>query len=561
MLTRLHIRNLAVLDQIDLDLSGGFNTLTGETGAGKSMLVDALGLALGERADSSAVRAGAERAEVTAVFDLDERAPARAWLAGRDLDAGSECQLRRVVTPEGRSRAYINAQPVPLETLRELGEQLVEICGQHAHQTLLRAAAQRETLDAHGGHDALRTRVRAAHDEWSVLAAERSALENARQERQERQDLLRYQVEELGALNLRESEYQDLEQERLLLANAGRIAAGLTVALERIYDAEGSSAHDTIGAARREVTGLLAVDPALGAAAEALEVAAINVAEAAEEIRRRLSGLEHDPARQEDVESRLASIGELARKHRAAPAELWSLLPRLEAELAGLDASQGHLQEVERAAERVSAELREATRTLSAARLSAANGLAAAVTANLRELGMPDACFLVRVAPLAGGEIHAWGSDQVEFLVSTNAGQAPGPLARVASGGELSRLSLAIEVAAMTDGGVPTLVFDEVDAGVGGGVAEIVGQRLRRLSGQRQVLCVTHLPQVASQATHHFAVVKSSVAGVTCTEVRELDANQRVEEIARMLGGVRITEKTRAHAREMLRTGRTRRAG
>lgn len=561
MLTRLHIRGLAVLDEIELDLSGGFSTLTGETGAGKSMLVDALALALGERADSTAVRAGAQRAEVNAVFDLDQDSAAAAWLTARDLDAARECQLRRIVTPEGRSRGYINGQPVPLESLRELGALLVEICGQHAHQSLLRPLTQRTLLDAHGGHGPLLGAVGDAHAAWTAIQRELSALRAVAEERRAREELLGYQVRELEALNLREGEVDALEQERLLLANAGSISAGLNVALEQIYDAEGASAHDTLGAARRQIDTLLSLDPQLGVVAEALEAAAIHIADAAEQLRRRLATVEHDPARLDAIETRLDTIFDLARKHHCEARELHAYLEKQQAELRTLSSVGERIEALEAQNTAGRKRLRIAALALTEARTEAAGRLSAEATVNLRVLGMPEATFVARVTPLPEEQIAANGADQVEFLVSTNAGQPPGPIARVASGGELSRLSLAIEVIAMTESGAPTLIFDEVDAGIGGGVAEMVGQCLHRLSNTRQVLCVTHLPQVASQADQHYGVVKSSKEGATQALVHQLSAEERVGEIARMLGGVRITERTRAHAREMLQAHRNRRAG
>ncbi len=562
MLTRLHIRDLAVLHETELELSSGFSVLTGETGAGKSMLVDALALALGERADSSVVRSGALRAEVMAVFDLQSRPTIAAWLEERDLDAGGECQLRRVVTPEGRSRGYINGRPVTLDALRDLGEQLVDICGQHAHQSLLRPAMQRQTLDAFGGHHDLVAAVGAGYAEWSALLAERERLLQAGAQRASREELLRFQIGELDALSPAEGEFETLQQERLLHGNLGRITAGLATVLDATYDSDETSAHDRIGAARRELEALLPLDPQLGSAAAALEIAQINVAEAADAIRRRLSALEHDPARQEFVESRLASVESLSRRHRVEPERLWTLLPRLRAELATLAETDNRLRDSDSECTRLHERLQRAATELSTARARAATALEQVVTGALRELGMPDAQFMIRMAPTPHGHIGADGLEQVEFLVSTNAGLPPGPLAKVASGGELSRLGLAIEVACMADRGTPTLVFDEVDAGIGGGVAEIVGQKLRRLSRQRQVLCVTHLAQVASQAECHYSVTKASTGEAASAAVRELTAAERVEEIARMLGGVRITERTRAHAREMLQQSRhARRAG
>ncbi len=562
MLTRLQIRDLAVLHEIELELGAGFCVLTGETGAGKSMLVDALSLALGERADSAVVRADAPRTEVVAVFDLQSRPALSAWLAERDFDAGQECQVRRVVTREGRSRGYINGCQVTMDSLRELGEQLVDICGQHAHQSLLRPVVQRETLDGYGGNEALVAAMRAAFADWSGLMAERERLLRAGAERESRQELLRFQIGELETLNPAEGEYESLQQERLLLANLGRISTGLAAVLHDMYDADEASAHDRIGTARRELDALVPLDPQLGSAANALEVAQINIADAAEEIRRRLSGLEHDPARQEFVESRLSSLEALSRRHRTSPERLWTLLPELRAELQALAESDTRLRDADSEAARLHERLIHAATELSAARARSATSLARAVTADLRELGMPDAQFLVRITPLPQADIGVNGLDQIEFLVATNAGQAPGPLAKVASGGELSRLGLAIEVACMAGQGAPTLIFDEVDAGIGGGVAEIVGQRLHRLSQRRQVLCVTHLPQVASQADRHYSVSKTRTGRSSLASARELAASERVEEIARMLGGVRITERTRAHAREMLRQSKqARRAG
>jgi DNA repair protein RecN (Recombination protein N) len=313
--------------------------------------------------------------------------------------------------------------------------------------------------------------------------------------------------------------------------------------------------------ALREIQSLAGIDASLAEAAEALEQAQIQLTDAVDQLRHRLGGLEHDPARQEHLDARLDIVLQLARKHRVESERLWSLADVMDAELASLASSDSRLGQISAECVRTREALREVTSTLGAARLKAARSLGTAVTRNLRSLGMPGATFSVAVATSADAEPGPAGADQIEFLVSTNPGQAPGPLARIASGGELSRLSLAIQVVAMTDHGAPTLIFDEVDAGIGGGVAEIVGQCLRQLSGQRQVLCVTHLPQVASQADHHFAVAKTASGKTTRTTVIALGTGERVDEIARMLGGVKITERTRAHAREMLQSARPRRAG
>ncbi len=469
--------------------------------------------------------------------------------------------MRRIVTTEGRSRGYINGQPAPMELLRELGGQLFEICGQHAHQSLTRRAMQREILDAHGGHGALLATVTREHAEWVALEQERRALLGSQADRQSRLDLLGYQLRELEGLNLQAGETEALEQERLLLANAGRITAGLNAAVERLYDAEQVSAHDGIGAVLRELRTLSSLDPQLHGAADALEQAKLQLADAVEQIRRRLGGLEHDPARQSHVEARLSSILELAHKHKVEPENLWQLAAELQAEIARLTGSHSRLEAMALESARLEHGLREATGALRAARGKAAVSLAGAVTSHLQALGMPGSSFSIRVDPLPAGELTATGADEISFMISTNAGQVPGPIARIASGGELSRLSLAVQVVAMTDHGAPTLIFDEVDAGIGGGVAEIVGQSLRQLSVQRQVLCVTHLPQVATQADHHFAVRKSAVGDTTKTTVKAVSAGDRVDEVARMLGGIKITDRTRDHAREMLQGTRPRRTG
>lgn len=560
MLTNLHISSLAVLDQIELDLLTGFTALTGETGAGKSLLVDALALALGARADSGVVRSGAERTEITATFNLDGAAELADWLKENDLDTDEECQLRRVVTREGRSRGYVNGRPVPMETLREAGSRLVEICGQHAHQSLRHKAAHRDLLDAHAGNDALLTVAAQAYRKWQAMAAEHRILLDTQRDRMERRDLLDYQLQELTALNLGEGEIEALEREHLLLANSQRLASGISLALERLYDADDASAHDMAGSAEREITSLTAVDPDLIAAADALAQARISITDAVERLRSRLQAIEHDPSRQDEVENRLAAAQDLARKHRTTANKLWQCREQLAEELARIDASAGRATHITRELEREATRFREASHQLSQARGTAAGTLAELVRENLKRLGMSDCRFEIRVTQVDDKQAGPAGQDQVEFLVATNPGQEPGPISRIASGGELSRLSLAIQVVAMARSGVSTLVFDEVDAGIGGSVAQIVGESLKRLSQHRQVLCVTHLAQVASQADHHYAVRKMSGKQSASTVLVRLQEDERIEEIARMLGGIRITERTRAHAREMCTNKRPRRA-
>ncbi len=552
MLTQLSISNLAVVDEVTVDLLPGFSALTGETGAGKSILVDALALALGDRADSQAVRAGEDRTEVTAWFDLQHRPDLLEWLKNHDLDDGPECVVRRIVTSEGRSRGYINGRAVAMQSLRELGQQLVDICGQQAHQSLRHRSVQRKILDQHGDNDGLLTNMEAAFLHWQDLETERHQLQLARDDRVSRLDLLNYQVMELEALNLLDGEIEKLEKELLLLTNRSRIADGLTEALSRLYDDEQTSAQDTMTAAKRAIENLVEFDAHLETAVALLAEAEIQISETAEILRARLTDSEHDPNRQQHVENRLASIQELARKHKVAAADLPALQNQLAAELDDLSGSDQRLAELSAETALAHRQMLADAQALSRARIKAGKSLSDDVTGHLQHLGMPGAAFHISIEALDEDRIGVSGADQLDFMVATNPGQEPGMLTRIASGGELSRISLAIQVVAAGAASVPTLIFDEVDAGVGGAVAEVVGVCLNQLSSNRQVLCVTHLPQVASQADQQLRVSKMTDGTTTRTTVRPLTEDERIEEIARMLGGVEITDRTRAHAREML---------
>jgi DNA repair protein RecN (Recombination protein N) len=538
VLSHLHIRNLAVVDEVEFDLSAGLTAVTGETGAGKSILVDALTLALGSRADSRAFRPDEGRCEVTAHFDLDARPRILDWLRGHELDDDKDCILRRVVTAEGRSRGYINGRGVTAQSLRELGEQLVDISGQHAHQSLLSRSVQRAILDSLGKHEGLLQAMQESFGAWQRAKLELEALATASADREQQDELLRYQLQELSALNPAHGEFERLEAEQRLLGNSVRIADGVNLAMQLLYEADESSARDAIQAALGELGGLCEVDRTLADPAQLLAEANILITEAAEALRRRLGSIEHDPARLEQVDRRMASIQELARKHRVPPDELPAARERIARQIEDMECHE-----------------------LSKARKSAAATISRQVTENMQQLGMRGGSLHVSIAALDESRMGPQGADLVDFRVSTNPGQQPGLLRSVASGGELSRISLAIQVAALGHGDVPTLIFDEVDAGVGGRVAEIVGQQLSRLSRLRQIVCITHLPQVASQADQHLRVSKTSDASTARTAVRQLSAAERLEEIARMLGGIEITSRTRAHAEEMLNIGATRRAG
>lgn len=552
MLAQLHIRNLAVIDEVELDFTPGFAVLTGETGAGKSILFDALDLCLGGRADPGIIRSNASRAEISALFLLSGHPALLETLRQQDLDEGEECQLRRVIGADGRSRGYVNGRSVPLRILRDLGELLVDICGQQAHQSLRQRSAQRALLDAHGGHQAQVAAMAAAYTGWQQETSRLQALVNRSTDAEAHASLLRHQIDEIDALDPKPGELARLEQERLVVSHAARLIEGLNMALFRLDEQEGAAALDGVSASRRLLDELHRYDPALAQPLALLGEAEIQLQETVAALRDRLHSLEHDPARQDELEDRVAALRELSRKHRVEADELPELRERLATELAGLDSSEQRLQALEASCVSLRKTVEREATALTRARKKAATALATAVNHNLAELGMPAARFSVRLEALSEGEVTARGAERVEFLVSTNPGQAAGPVARVASGGELSRLNLAIQVSALGNKDIPTLLFDEVDAGVGGGIAEIVGRKLRELSAHAQVLCVTHLPQVASQATRHYRVTKSVEAGNTQTSVELLDEAARLEEIARMLGGLKITVQTRAHAQEML---------
>jgi DNA repair protein RecN (Recombination protein N) len=552
MLTHIHIRDLAIVDELELELGGGMIALTGETGAGKSILVDAMGLALGDRADSAVVRHGRERAEISASFDLSGIGDALAWLQEREFDAGEECVLRRVVGADGRSRAYINGQPAPIQALRELGDHLVDIHGQHEHQSLLKRDIQRQLLDDYAGHEDLLAQVLVLYQDWQRLAGELEHLRARADSRAERLDLLRFQVQELDALGLTESAWAELNEEHARLAHAGRLAEAAQLALQSLYDADETSAHSLLSRATRDLGELVSFDRRLEAIIAGLDSALIQLDDALAELRRYSDGLDLDPARLEWVEQRLGAVVGLARKHRVQPEQLPAHLVALRTELTELEQADQRLDGLEAELGGIEGRFRQAAEALGRSRAAAARELGAKVTEIMHGLGMGGGRFEIEVSTRADARFTPHGLDDIQFLVTANPGQPLRPLAKVASGGELSRISLAIQVITARALRVPTLVFDEVDTGIGGGVAEVVGRQLRALGEHRQVLCVTHLPQVAAQAHAHLVVSKHAHEGITRTGITPLDADRRVHEIARMLGGIELTEQTLAHASEMI---------
>jgi DNA repair protein RecN (Recombination protein N) len=547
MLLRLAIRDFVIVDRLELDFAAGFGALTGETGAGKSILVDALSLALGERADANVVRTGAEKAEVSAEFEVMPGSELAAWLAANDFDTDI-CILRRVVDAGGRSRAWLNGTAATLGQLREAADMLADIHGQHAHHSLLRADAQRALLDAHAGAQALAREVAALYSAWKKLREARQAAEQDVAATARERELLEWQVKELAALAFEPKEWQETEQEQRRLGHAASLLEASEAALA-VFDEGDAAALSALRHASGRLTELTGVDAALGDAAQLFDGALIQLEEAAHALRRYRDRLDLDPARLAELDARIDAVTQMARKHRVAPAELPEVLARLEARFNELTlaADPAALAEREMQAE---AAYRKAATKLSGERRRAAAALGTAVTAAMQELAMAGGRFEIALNPLEEGS--GSGLESVEFIVSANAGQPLRPLAKVASGGELSRIGLALQVIASQSHAAGTLIFDEVDVGIGGRVAEIVGQMLRQLGADRQVLCVTHLPQVAARAAWQWSIAKETRGDSTVSRVTPLDAAGRVEEIARMLGGVKITDTTRSHAREML---------
>lgn len=550
MLRTLAIRDFVIVDAIELDLSPGFTVFTGETGAGKSILIDALTLALGGRADASVVREGAAKADISAEF-VGEFAPAlSAWLDEHEFDAGDgSLMLRRVVDNGGRSKAFINGVTATIAQLRELGDMLVDIHGQHAHQSLLKADAQRQLLDAHAG---LQDEVKAvgnAWRQWRALARQREEFERDAKNVLLERERLEWQVGELEKLAAKPGEWAEVGNEHSRLSHAASLIEGAQQALNLLSEDESAPLLSQLTMIEQKLGKLADIDDKLKPVLESLEPARIQLQEAVYALNDYLGRIELDPERLRTVEARLEALHSAARKFHVEPEGLHEEFLRLSdrlgqlADATDLDALRAQEQKLADAYHALAAKL-------SKARAKAAKSLSAAVTAAIQELSMAGGRFEIA---LQASDPSAHGVEQVEFLVAGHAGTTPRSLAKVASGGELARISLAISVIASSATATPTLIFDEVDSGIGGGVAEVVGRLLKKLGHDRQVLCVTHLPQVASQAGQHFQVSKGSLAdGRTVSRIAPLGSAERIEEIARMLGGLEITATTRKHARELL---------
>lgn len=548
MLRHLSIRDFVIVAALDLDFDGGFSVFSGETGAGKSILIDALALTLGERADASVVRNGCARADITAEFDAPPRLAE--WLEENAFDAGADTvTLRRAVDANGRSRAFVNGTSATLGQLRAAGEMLVDIHGQHAHQLLMRADAQRELFDAHAGlaadAAALSKRYRAWRDAQHAIESARVRERELQLEREK----LAWQLAELDKLAPQPGEWDEINAEHTRLSHAANLIEGVQGALQALSESDDAMLAQ-LGVLVARVRQLSTYDAALGDTLAALEPAEIQLQEAASSLSHYAQRLDLDPQRLAQVETRLDALHSTARKFRLRPDALHAEQLARRTQLDALDAATD-LAALEAAAQTAHEAYLADARKLSKARAKAAQALGAAVTASMQELSMTGGAFEVALVPLAEGGAH--GLEQIEFRVAGHAGVPLRPLAKVASGGELARISLALAVIASAASLTPTLIFDEVDTGIGGGVAEVVGRLLHQLGRERQVLCVTHLPKVAARGDHHFQVAKSPDGeGGTVSSVFALDSARRVEEVARMLGGLEITATTRRHAKEML---------
>jgi len=552
MLTHIHIWNFAIVEALDIELEPSLSVLTGETGAGKSILLDALGLALGDRADSTVIRHGESRAEISVTFDTSKVAAAEAWLKEHELDSEHECIIRRTVSEKGPSKAFINGKPATVQQLRELAEMLVDLHGQHEHQSLMKADIQQQLLDDYANHSELVTKVSTSFKEWNKLNNEFNKLNAAKNEQDHRLDLLRYQISELETINIQKGESKKLDIEHKRLSNASLLLQTTEQALNALQESDKGSISQQLSYFTLALQQLGKTDNKLNQIASLLDNAMIQINEASTELHQYVDSLELDPQRLNYLDERISSIHNLARKHKVDADALPELFEQLRTELDSIENADDHLEKLQQDIANIANIYQQAANELSKSRIKAAKTLSAKVSKNMQELGMEGGVFKIALNAYEAKLFHSNGNEQIEFLVSANPGSPAKSLNKVASGGEISRISLAIQVIAAESSRIPTLIFDEVDVGIGGRVAEIVGHKLKQLAIHRQVICVTHLAQVAALGNHHLQVSKQSDAATTISQINYLDKSQRVKELARMMGGIEITQQTLSHAEEML---------
>lgn len=556
MLKHLYIRNFAIIDELELDFQPGMTALTGETGAGKSILLGALNLVLGDRADNDSITQDAEFAEIVAEFDIHQLDNISAWLVSQELNTDKECILRRRISKDGRSRAYINSTPVNLQLIRELAEMLIDIHGQHEHQSIMKSTVQRQLLDDYAGHSPLQESVSNLFVELKLVEDQLHHLQQTSNEQNDRLDLLRFQTQELDALALEENEFQILNSLHKRMANAEKLHETVQQAIYSLSEDENINVQSAISHIINSLAGISHIDESLSPVSDLLQEALIQIDESVSLLQDYYDSIDLDPAQLARTEERIQDILDLARKHRVDPEALQALHESLEKELHDIDHIDERLHELRNEQKELENKYLIACNKLTESRKKAAKKLNEQITQAMQTLGMTGGKFEITIQPTVSRR-SAYGLDQIEFTVTANAGQPCKPVARVASGGELARISLAIQIIIANSSKIPSLIFDEVDSGVGGGIAEIVGQHLRTLGNTNQVICITHLPQVASQAHNHLRVEKQTQNNKTTSQVVVLDEEQRRHEIARMLSGVKITQQSLAHADEMIERARS----
>lgn len=552
MLTALSVRHLAVVDDLELTFNKGMTSLTGETGAGKSMLVDALSLVLGDRADTNMIRHNCQRAEIAATFDISHNLSLQKWLIEHELDDDNQCFIRRTISHDGPSKGYINGTAVPLAQLRAVSERSIDIHGQHAHQSLVRTETQRQLIDTAANTKPLLDKLSQTYKLWQTLQQQLNQNQQQSQDRSAQLELLQYQINELEPLNLSDDSIQQLIQEQQQLAHAAQLISTVKLGLHQLFDQEQGAAYSLINSTLTNLENTQDIEPRFANLVEMLNSTVIQLYECGHELRHYLDNSNNDPARLTEVESQLSTLHTFARKHQVEIEALPSLYQQLCDELATLTNIDSHNEQLQQQLIEQEQLCLDLCNKISNKRQQAAIPLAKKITESIRQLAMPDGQIEFVISAMENNNFNETGADKIQLLVCTNPGQDAGELSKVASGGELARISLAIQVIMAGSRSVPTLIFDEVDVGIGGGIAEIVGRHLRELANTQQVICITHLPQVAAQAHQQLQVSKNSLDNSTHIEITALDKLQRVEEIARMLGGVTITEKTRLHAEEML---------
>ena len=552
MLLSINISNYTLVESLEIEFAQGTTAITGETGAGKSLVLDALGMALGDRADTDTIRHGKERAEITATFDINTIEAAKTWLDANDFNSDENCILRRIYTREGRSRGYINGQPSTMSQLQELGDMLTDIHSQHEHQSLLRKETHRRLLDEYANAEDLVTKVASEYSAWHKVHIDLTNLLQRSDELDDRKDLLNFQVNELQQIDLTAKHLEQLELEQKTLANAEQIVQDSHNLLAICEQAEGFNLRDSLNKALSILANIEYKPEALKITEELLQGGLIQIEEAINEISHHIDRFEADPQRLQIVEEQLSAIFQLSRKHRVNPDQLETTLQTLEAELKNLIGGSENINALEEKLADLASSYEKSAKQLSSKRKAASKAMSKDINRQLQKLSMEGAELLVQLSPVNNCEYRSRGLEEIEFLLATNPGQPHKMLAKIASGGELSRVSLAIQVVAASHSTMPTLVFDEVDVGIGGSTADIVGQLIKQLGERGQVISVTHQPQVAAHAHHHYRASKVIEDNSAESLMAPLNQQQRVEELARMLGGAKVTKQTLSHASELL---------